>query len=115
ADETGRRELAWVAAGLPEMLAASLAESSGLRVLDSQRVLRTVADLKLPQGILAETEARHAAALLDADRLVMGRVRAAGGRLRVDLSLAAADLHGLPATALHAEAPAGEAFRLIDE
>jgi tetratricopeptide (TPR) repeat protein len=115
ADETGQRELAWVASGLPEMLASSLAESSRLRVLDSQRVSRTAADLKLPPGPLAEAEARRVAQLLDADRLVAGRVRAAGGRLRVDLSLVAADLHGLPATPLHAEAPAGEAFRLIDQ
>jgi eukaryotic-like serine/threonine-protein kinase len=114
ADETGRSDLAWVAPGLPEMLAASLAESPGLRVLDSERVFTTLESLKLRPGTLAESEARRLAELLDADRLVSGRVRAAGGRLRIDLSLLAADLPGIPAQSLHAEAAPADAFRLID-
>ena len=115
ADDTGRPDLAWVATGMPEMLAASLAESPELRVLDSQRVFRTVEDLKLPHGPLPETEARRLAGLLDADHLVSGRVRTAGGRLRIDLSLLAMDPPGLPAAALHAEAAEGEAFRLVEQ
>jgi eukaryotic-like serine/threonine-protein kinase len=115
ADETGRPDLAWVATGMPEMLAAALAESPGLRVLDSQRVFQTLADLKLPYGPPSEAEAGRLTTLLDADRLVSGRVHADGGRLRVDLSLLAADLPGVPATALHAEVAAGEAFRLIEQ
>jgi len=115
ADETGRTDLAWVAPGLPEMLAASLAESPELRVLDSQRVARTLFDLKLPRGPLPEVEARRLAILLDADRLVAGRVRTAGGRLRIDLSLFATDPPGLPAATIHAEAAEGEAFRLVEQ
>lgn len=115
ADETGRPDLAWVATGMPEMLAAALAESPGLRVLDSQRVFQTLADLKLPQGPLSDAEALRLATLLDADRLVSGQVRADGGRLRVDLSLLAADLPGVPAAALHAEVATGEAFRLVEQ
>ncbi len=113
-DETGRGDLAWVASGLPEMLAASLAEGPGLRVLDSRRVFDTMESLKLSKGQLSEAEARHLAELLDADRLVGGRVRAAGGRLRVDLSLATADAPGAPAQWLHAEVEPGESFRLVD-
>jgi tetratricopeptide (TPR) repeat protein len=115
ADETGRPDLAWVTTGIPEMLTASLAESPELRVLDSQRVFRTVEDLKLPRGPLPEAEARRLAVLLDADRLVSGRVHAAGGRLRVDLSMLATDPPGLPAAELHAEAALGETFRLVEE
>jgi tetratricopeptide (TPR) repeat protein len=115
ADDTGRPDLAWVAIGMPEMLAASLAESPELRVLDSQRVFRTLEDLKLPRGPLPETEARRLAGLLDADHLVGGRVRAVGGQLRIDLSLLATDPPGLPAAALHAEAAEGEAFRLVEQ
>ena len=115
ADDTGRPDLAWVATGMPEMLAASLAESPQLRVLDSQRVFHTLEDLKLPRGPLPELEARRLAALLDADRLVAGRVRTAGGRLRIDLSLLATDPPGVPPAALHAEAAEGEAFRLVEE
>ncbi|HEX9943594.1 MAG TPA: serine/threonine-protein kinase, partial [Thermoanaerobaculia bacterium] len=114
ADETGRADLAWVASGLPEMLAASLAEGPGLRVLDSERVFRTLEGLKLPPGPLSEAEARRLAELLDADRLVSGRVHAAGGRLRIELSLLEADLPGLPAQTLHAESEPKDAFRLID-
>jgi eukaryotic-like serine/threonine-protein kinase len=115
ADDTGRPDLAWVATGMPEMLAASLAENPELRVLDSQQVFRTLEDLKLPPGPLPEAEARRLAALLDADRLVAGRVHAAGGRLRIDLSLARTDSPGLPPAALHGEAAEGEAFRLVEQ
>jgi tetratricopeptide (TPR) repeat protein/TolB-like protein len=114
ADETGRADLAWIASGLPEMLAVSLAESRGLRVLDSQRVFHTLDSLKLPPGPLPETDARRLAGLLDVDRLVSGRVRSAGSRLRVDLSLTAADVPGTPAQGLSAEVEQGEAFRLVD-
>ena len=114
ADETGGGELAWVASGLPEMLASSLAEGRGLRVLDSQRVFDTLESLKVPPGPLSEAEARRLAELLDTDRLVSGRVRAAGGRLRIDLSLISADLPGVPAQSLHAESAPADAFRLID-
>ena len=115
ADETGREDLAWVATGVPEMLAALLAQGPGLRVLDSRRIFQTLEGLKLAPGPLPEAEARRVAELLDADRLVSGRVRAAGGRLRIDLSLMSADLPGLAAQSFHAESQPGEAFRLIEE
>jgi tetratricopeptide (TPR) repeat protein len=115
ADDTGRPDLAWVATGMPEMLASSLAENPELRVLDSQQVFHTLADLKLPRGSLPEAEARRLAGLLDADRLVGGRVRAAGGRLRIDLSLATPDAGGQAPVALYAEAAEGEAFRLVEQ
>ncbi|HWN41730.1 MAG TPA: tetratricopeptide repeat protein, partial [Thermoanaerobaculia bacterium] len=115
ADETGREDLAWVASGLPEMLAASLAEGPGLRVLDSQRVFDTLEALKLAPGPLPEREARRLAELLDADRLVSGRIRATGNRLRIDLSLVATDTPGLPAQTLRAESEPRDAFGLIDQ
>ncbi|HEX7184915.1 MAG TPA: tetratricopeptide repeat protein [Thermoanaerobaculia bacterium] len=115
ADETGREDLAWVASGLPEMLAATLAEGPGLRVLDSQRVFQTLESLKLQPGPLPAAEARRLAELLDADRLVTGRLRASGERLRIDLSVLAADLPDAPAQPLHAETETGEVFRLVDQ
>ncbi|HEX3529814.1 MAG TPA: tetratricopeptide repeat protein [Thermoanaerobaculia bacterium] len=114
ADDTGRPDLAWVATGMPEMLAAALAESPELRVLDSRQVVSTLADLKLPAGPLPEPEARRLAVLLDADRLVSGRVHAVGGQLRIDLTLAAA-VPGQPPTTMHAEAPESEAFRFVEQ
>jgi tetratricopeptide (TPR) repeat protein/TolB-like protein len=111
ADETGRPDLAWVSSGLAEMLAASLSESPGLRVVDSGRVFRTLDDLRLPRAGLSAEDLRRLADLLDADRLVTGHVRSAGGRLRIDLDLTAGDLPGLPAASLHAEAGgAGQIF-----
>jgi len=115
ADDTGRPDLAWVATGMPEMLAASLAESPELRVLDSQRIVQTLEDLKLPRGPLPEADARRLATLLDADRLVGGRVHAAGNVLRIDLSLLTTDPPGVPAAAFHAEAGPEETFRLIEQ
>jgi tetratricopeptide (TPR) repeat protein len=115
ADETGREDLAWVSSGVPEMLAQSLAEGHGLRVLDSQRVFDTLAALKVEPGPLPEREARRLAELLDADRLVSGRVRAAGDRLRIELSLIAADVPGLPAQTVRAESELQEAFALVDQ
>src|SRR6202011_726020 len=46
---------------------------------------------------------RQLAELVEADRAVTGTVRAAGGLLRLDLALVAADLPGSAAPSLHAE------------
>jgi len=113
-DETGRADLAWVASGLPEMLAASLAEGPALRVLDSQQVFETLESLRLSPGLLSAADARRLAELLDADRLVSGRARAAGDRLRIDLSVTAADRPDDPVQWLHAEEKPADAFRLVD-
>jgi eukaryotic-like serine/threonine-protein kinase len=115
ADETGRRDLGWVASGMPEMLATALAESPGLRVLDSPRVFQTLEDLKLPRGPLPDADARRLAGLLDADHLISGRVYAGEGRLRIDLSLLAMSPPGVAPATLHVEAGEGEAFRLVEQ
>jgi tetratricopeptide (TPR) repeat protein/TolB-like protein len=114
ADETGRPDLAWIASGLPELLGAALAERPGLRVLESDRVLQTLASLKLPPGPPPAAEVPRLAELLDADRLVAGRVRSAGGRLRIDLSLVETGAAAAPEQWLHAEAAPEEAFLLVD-
>ncbi|MFL6289544.1 MAG: protein kinase domain-containing protein [Thermoanaerobaculia bacterium] len=87
ADETGKPDLSWISRGLAEMLATDLAESPSLRVVDSARVFQTVHDLGLVGGRLGADDLRRLAEMLDADRLVAGRLWAAGGRLRVDLDL----------------------------
>jgi tetratricopeptide (TPR) repeat protein len=116
AEQTGRADLAWSSAGVAEMLAAALAESPALRVVDSLRLLRTVDDLKLPRGPLSGAELRQLAELVEADRVVTGTVRAAGGVLRLDLALVAADLPVPAARPLHAEArDAAQIFRLVGE
>ena len=116
AEQTGRADLAWSATGVAEMLAAALAESPVLRVVDSLRLLRTVDDLKLPRGPLPAAELRQLAELVEADRVVTGTVRAAGGVLRLDLALVAADLPVPAAQSLHAEAKdAAQIFRLVGE
>ncbi|HKH45427.1 MAG TPA: tetratricopeptide repeat protein [Thermoanaerobaculia bacterium] len=114
ANETGRADLAWVASGLPEMLAASLAEGPALRVLDSQQVFETLESLRMSPGLLSAADARRLAELLDADRLVSGRARAAGDRLRIDLSVTAADRPDDPVEWLYAEEKPADAFRLVD-
>lgn len=114
ADETGRPELAWAATGLADMLTASLAESPDLRVVEAQRVARTLQDLGLPSGPLPDAQARQLADLLDADRLVAGTLRSAAGRLRVDARLLDAERPGLPAEPFHAETGAEEdLFHLV--
>lgn len=114
ADQTGRADLAWVASGLPELLAPSLAEGSALLVLNGERVARTLESLKLAPGPLPALDAQRLAELLDADRLVVGSVRSAGGRLRIDLTLVSADLPGAPARPLQAEAASAEISRLVE-
>ncbi|HEX5716921.1 MAG TPA: protein kinase [Thermoanaerobaculia bacterium] len=87
ADETGKPDLSWISRGLAEMLASDLADSPSLRVVDSSRVFQTLHDLGLSGGRLGPDDLRRLAEMLDADRLVAGRLWAAGGRLRVDLDL----------------------------
>jgi eukaryotic-like serine/threonine-protein kinase len=114
AEQTGRADLAWSSSGVAEMLATALAESPGLRVVDTLRLLRTVEDLKLPRGPLPEAELRQVAELVEADRLVTGTVRAVGGVLRVDLALVATDLPVPAMRPLHAEArDAAQIFGLV--
>jgi len=87
ADETGDPGLAWTSRGLAETLAAALAESPGLRVVEPLRLFQMLADLRLPAGPLPERELRRVAELVEADRLVAGRLRATGPRVRLDLEL----------------------------
>jgi eukaryotic-like serine/threonine-protein kinase len=87
ADETADPELAWTSTGIPEMLAANLAESGELRILDSLRVLRNLRDLHLPAGRYDDAALGELADLWNARSLVTGAVRRAGRQLRVDLRL----------------------------
>lgn len=91
ADETGKPDLSWVSRGLAEMIATDLAESPSLRVVDSRRVFQTLHDLGLSAGPLRPDDLRRVREMLDADRLVAGRLWAAGGRLRIDLDLSGRD------------------------
>ncbi|HEX7185776.1 MAG TPA: tetratricopeptide repeat protein [Thermoanaerobaculia bacterium] len=114
-DETGRPDLAWISGGVAEMLATALGESPELRVVSSARVFQTIRDMDLPDGPLGPGDLRRLAEILGADRLITGKVRSAGGRLRVDLSLVSSDLAGLPASALHSEgASAAEIFAVSE-
>ncbi len=114
ADDTADPALSWTGTGLAEMLAASLAESADLRVLDPLRVFRTLRDLKLAADRLDEDQLRRLADLLEVDHLVAGSVRRAGPALRVDLRLCSVDPAGTLSTrVLSSEtAETGGLFRL---
>ncbi len=115
ADETGRGDLAWVSNGVAELVAASLAESPALAVTDSLRVASTLKNLKLSAGPLPETDLRMLGDLLKVDRLVVGRVRSAGERIRIDASLLSTAEPGRPLHRVEAESEGlGEVFRLVD-
>jgi tetratricopeptide (TPR) repeat protein/TolB-like protein len=115
-DETGDPALAWTGAGVAEMLAAHLAETPQLRVLDPARVLRTVRDLKL-DGAVDDASLARLADLLEAGHLVTGTVRRAGERVRVDLRLlSATGVRRLTTRTLSAETPeAGGLFRIVGD
>ncbi len=107
---------AWLATGIPEMLAQGLAESTDLQVADSLRVFRTFEDLHLAPERLGAHELNRIGELLDVDRLVTGTVREAGGVVRVELRLIDRRLPDEPATTLRADAAnSSELFRLADE
>jgi tetratricopeptide (TPR) repeat protein len=114
-DETADPDLAWAATGIAEMLAADLSESPGLRVLDAQRVFRSLRDLKLV-GTQDERALRRLAEMLEVDRVVAGSVRKAGNTIRVDLKLVDVDASGATATRhVGDESPdEGGLFRLVD-
>lgn len=115
ARQTSRTELAWLSTGLAEMLAQSLAESATLQVVDSLRVFRTLNDLQLTPARLAEAELRRLAELLDVQRLIVGTVGEAGGRVRIELRLLDAAVIEAPIATLRGEAPAlADLFPLID-
>ena len=111
ADQTGKPGLSWVSRGLAEMIAADLAESPALRVVDSRRVFQVLHDLGLSAGPLSQDDLRRVREMLDADRLVAGRLWAAGGRLRADMDLAG-EADGLPARVQAEAAGEGEVFSM---
>ena len=115
ADETHQSSLAWAGPGIAEMLAANLAESPNLRVLDSLRVMRGVKDLRLAEGPVDGAAARQLAELWSVDTLVTGTLRQAGARVRVDVSIEQVGPTGVTAgSAFHAEGNGeGDIFRLV--
>jgi eukaryotic-like serine/threonine-protein kinase len=86
-DQTGEADLAWTSNGIADMLVGQLSEVPTLRVVDLPRVLRTLSDLSLRGDALDDGELRRLAELLEVDHVMVGVVRRAGERLRVDLRL----------------------------
>ena len=86
ADDTSDASLAWTGTGLPEMIASQLALSPELRVVDAQRVLRTLRDLGFAGARWDERALTQVAELLDVTSLLTGGVRRAGGTIRSSLS-----------------------------
>ncbi len=109
-EETNQPDLAWTARGVPELVAAALAESPSLGVVDSMRVFRTLDDLQLQPGALGPRELKQLGELLDADRIISGRIRILDGRLRLDVSLATpgSDAPVANAISAHAESQGAE-------
>jgi len=105
---------AWLSTGLAEMLAQGLAESAGLQVAGSLRVLRTFEDLQLSPARLGKRDLERLGELLDATRLVTGTVREAGGTMRVELQLVDRRLPDDPPATLRGEAAASGLFALAD-
>ena len=95
ADDTADSTLAWTGPGVADMLASRLSESPSLRVLDSLRLRRSLADLRVAPGEYDERTLSQLAGLWGVDRLVTGRVRRAGQRLQVEARLWRSDASGL--------------------
>ena len=116
-DETGDPSLAWTATGIAEMLAAQLAETSQLRVLDAARVQRTLRDLGRGVGARDEAELRRLAELFEVSHLVTGSVRRAGSALRVELRLVSFGDAGLAEARTIGDETNGDAglFRVVAE
>jgi len=94
-DETGRPELAWTGRGVAEMLAAELAESPKLRAVDPLRVFRTLEDLGLRGEALSGTrQLTTVGDLLEADRVVTGRVRSVEGGIELQARLLSPEAPG---------------------
>jgi eukaryotic-like serine/threonine-protein kinase len=114
ADETADPTLAWAGTGIAETLAARLAESPDLRVVEAMRLFRTLRDLQI-EGSGDEHALRRLGELLGVDTLVAGSVRRVGGSVRVDLRPLARSASGLaPGRSLGAESEPAGLFRMVD-
>ncbi|MFU8878177.1 MAG: serine/threonine-protein kinase, partial [Wenzhouxiangellaceae bacterium] len=69
---TGSNEFDWVRNSLAEITAGRLAENRNLMVIESLRVRRTLADLRLTASELDRDRLARFGELLDADRIVRG-------------------------------------------
>lgn len=83
-DDSGRPELAWLRTGIPELAADQIGDGQTLQLVDPNRVLQTLADLKMLDRPASPADLRQAAELLGAQKLVTGNIRAAGEAVRID-------------------------------
>ena len=86
-DQSGRSELAWLAAGLPDYLAEGLAEDPNILVADPERVARALADLRIGPGPWAQSTLAQLSELFDADRLVVGNLRSTTDSVSAELQV----------------------------
>lgn len=84
---TGDVAFDWVRRGLSEAFASALAERADLQPIESLRVFHTIDALRLPEGSLDDAAVRQLAALLDAEKIVSGRVIGETGARRIELTV----------------------------
>jgi len=109
---TGREDLAWASTGLAEMLSSSLAESEGVRVVEGLRVMQVVEDLGLEPGLIRDEQLQQLAQVLEVNRVVDGRLQAAGDSIQLQTRVVELDTPGSPARQL--EALTGTTTTLFD-
>lgn len=112
-DETGRPEMAWTSKGLAERLSRILADHPRLQVTDSLSVFRVLDDLGHAGTPLSRATLRELAALLEVDRLVVGRLRPMADELRLELELL--DAAGTVLDNLATQRQVGELYAALDD
>lgn len=113
--QEGGERFAWASTGIAEMLGTALAENDRLRVLGSVRVFQLIDDLGFEPSRLMPGEVEQLASLLQVDRLVHGKLAAAGETIEVEMSLMELDLPGTPSRQIDARrGPLRQLFELID-
>ncbi|MEE8524316.1 MAG: protein kinase, partial [Thermoanaerobaculia bacterium] len=115
-EESGREDLQWASTGIAEILAASLAESEDLRVVDSLRVFQMLKDLGFDPNRLRDDQIDQLADVFQVNRLVRGRLRSAGERVQIEVNLVETDQPGSPVRQIgSSHGDVGDLFELVDD
>lgn len=81
---TGRTDLDWLRTGIPELVTDQLDDNPDLQLVEANRVLQTLSDLKMIDRPGSPADIRQAAELLGTKLVVTGSIRAAGPAIRLD-------------------------------
>ena len=84
-NKTGKQEMSWIETTMADLLVSDLSQTRNLRIVNQDRLLQTLKDLKIPPGSYDDETAKKLGEILDVDYVIEASVSQAGSVLRADV------------------------------